>query len=100
MRFEILFPGASVDELTDLRAFDQRRITEAIEEQLRHKPTSTSRNRKNLGSMLFRFEHVPPVWELRVGEFRVFYNVSTEEAIVNIRAIRKKGQGQNTEDII
>jgi len=28
----------------------------------------------------------PPVWELRVGAYRVFYDVSEEEKVVRIRA--------------
>jgi mRNA-degrading endonuclease RelE of RelBE toxin-antitoxin system len=36
-----------------------------------------------MASMLFDFEHVPPVWELRAGKFRLFYDVDTEEGCSN-----------------
>jgi mRNA-degrading endonuclease RelE of RelBE toxin-antitoxin system len=43
--------------------------------------------------------HRPLVWELRVGDVRVFYDVDAEAQEVNVRAVRRKGQGQTTEDI-
>ena len=45
------------------------------------------------------FAHDPPVWELRVGDFRVFYDVDEEAEVVNVRAVREKAHGQTTEDI-
>jgi mRNA-degrading endonuclease RelE of RelBE toxin-antitoxin system len=46
------------------------------------------------------FEHELPVWELRVGEFRVFYDVAEEEKRVHIRAVRRKDTDKRTEDIV
>ena len=46
------------------------------------------------------WDAVPPIWELRVGEYRVFYDVSEEEKTVYVRAIRKKPQGKRTEEIL
>ena len=46
------------------------------------------------------WEHVEPVWELRVGEFRVFYDVSEEESRVIVRAIRRKPPHKTTEEIL
>ena len=46
-----------------------------------------------------RFEQVPPIWELRVGSFRVFYDADDANQQVHIRAVRHKGQTQTTEDI-
>ena len=45
------------------------------------------------------FEHVPPVWEIRIGDFRVFYDVEFKTEQVNIRAIRRKSKGQTTKEI-
>jgi hypothetical protein len=33
------------------------------------------------------FEHELPVWELRVGAFRVFYDVQEDERQVHVRAV-------------
>jgi mRNA-degrading endonuclease RelE of RelBE toxin-antitoxin system len=42
----------------------------------------------------------PPIWELRIGEFRVFYDVSEEKKVVIVRAIRRKPRGKMTEQIL
>jgi hypothetical protein len=46
------------------------------------------------------WEHIEPVWELRVGEYRVFYDVNEETAVVMIRAIRHKPPHKTTEEIL
>ncbi len=45
------------------------------------------------------FDHELPVWELRVGPFRVFYDVQDEEQRVHVRAVRRKEPPQKTKDI-
>jgi hypothetical protein len=65
-----------------------------------YEPIATTRNRKLLESLVPSFESVPPIWELRVGEYRVFYDVDEGEKIVYIRAIRRKKTEQTTEDIV
>ena len=45
-------------------------------------------------------EHELPVWELRVGVFRVFYDVQDEQGRVHVRAVRRKEPRQKTEDIV
>ena len=82
-----------------LRVYDQRRIIAALEKQLSHQPTMPTRHRKCLKDLMPTFEHVPPVWELRVGNFRVFYDVDDEAALVHVRAIRRKLPRQTTEEI-
>jgi len=99
MAFEIKLLADSVRELKGLRVHEQRRIADAIESQLRHEPIATSRNRKCLVGLTPSFDHVPPVWELRVGEFRVFYDVDTQAQVVYVRAVRRKPHGQTTEEI-
>jgi len=46
------------------------------------------------------FEHVPPLWELRVGEYRVFYDVDEQANKVFVRAVRKKTPKQTTAEVI
>jgi mRNA-degrading endonuclease RelE of RelBE toxin-antitoxin system len=46
------------------------------------------------------FEHVPPIWELRIGDYRAFYDVDEAARTVSVRAIRRKGPGQTTGEII
>lgn len=100
MEHEIHIAVSAAEELAALKKFDQKRISAEIDRQLVHQPTVPTRNRKCLGEVETEFEYEPPLWELRVGEFRVFYHVNSGERRVNIRALRRKTQEQRTEDII
>jgi mRNA-degrading endonuclease RelE of RelBE toxin-antitoxin system len=42
----------------------------------------------------------PPVWELRVGQYRVFYDVDEGKKVVYVRAVREKPRGKTTEEIL
>ena len=37
------------------------------------------------------WDAVRPVWQFRIGDFRVFYDVDEERREVVVRAIRRKG---------
>jgi mRNA-degrading endonuclease RelE of RelBE toxin-antitoxin system len=43
---------------------------------------------------------VQPVWELRVGEYRVFYDVDEVGGQVVVRAVRRKPPHKTTEEIL
>ena len=42
----------------------------------------------------------PPIWELRVGAYRVFYDVDEDLNVVYVRAVREKPPDKRTEDIL
>ena len=46
------------------------------------------------------WEHEPPIWELRVGEYRAFYDVDEGESNVFVRPIRHKPPHKRTEEIL
>lgn len=69
---------------------------EAIAERLGSHPAVPSRHRKELVGLVPPWEHVRPVWELRVGDHRVFYDVDVEERKVIVRAVRYKGRRTTT----
>jgi mRNA-degrading endonuclease RelE of RelBE toxin-antitoxin system len=46
------------------------------------------------------WEHEAPVWQLRVGGYRVFYDVSEAASVVTVRAIRYKPPHKTTEEIL
>jgi mRNA-degrading endonuclease RelE of RelBE toxin-antitoxin system len=71
-----------------------------IEDQLCHQPTKPTRNRKVLVGLVPPWEHEPPVWELRIGEYRVFYDVDEAEERVIVRAVRRKPPQATTEEIL
>jgi mRNA-degrading endonuclease RelE of RelBE toxin-antitoxin system len=100
MRYEIVVHELAIEELESIRSFDQRRILVEVREQLGDQPTVPTRRRKCLIDLTPSFEHELPVWELRVGEFRVFYDVSEEERRVHIRAVRRKEPRHRTEDVV
>jgi mRNA-degrading endonuclease RelE of RelBE toxin-antitoxin system len=100
MPYEIVVHELAIRELKSIRAFDQRRILASIREQLADQPSVPTRRRKCLMDLTPSFEHELPVWELRVGAFRVFYDVAVEENRVHVRAVRHKHTEQPTEDIL
>ncbi len=88
------------DELTQIRVFYRRIIAKEIESQLAHEPTVETKNRKLLFEAEPSFECEPPVWELRVGDFLVFYDVDESATTVYVRAIREKPPHASTEEIL
>jgi mRNA-degrading endonuclease RelE of RelBE toxin-antitoxin system len=82
--FRIEFTPEAVDDLRLLRKHDQQSIIAAIESQLPDQATEEARNRKRLRTNRLS------EWELRVGIFRVFYDVDAENASVKIKAIGYK----------
>jgi mRNA-degrading endonuclease RelE of RelBE toxin-antitoxin system len=98
--FEIRFAAGVERDLRNLRIYYRNQILDAIEEQLLHEPDIKTKNRKLLATLIPPWQTVAPIWELRVGEYRVFYDVSPAEAIVYGRAVRKKPRGTKTEDIL
>src|SRR6058998_535153 len=83
--FTIAYDEGVVDDLRRRRTHNYKRILDSIEAQLVHQPTQRTRNRKPLPGLEPPWEHVEPVWELRVGEYRVFYDVDETAKIVKIR---------------
>jgi mRNA interferase RelE/StbE len=71
MRFEIILAPEAVQDLKHLKAHDRAEVRDAIEVHLRHQPTKTSRSRIKRLRGISR-----PQYRLRVGEIRVFYDVT------------------------
>ena len=71
-RFEIRFAEGVKEDLGHLRAHDRRIILDTIEKRLMHSPTTETKQCKLLHNLVPPFEAVPPIWQLRVGLFRVF----------------------------
>ncbi len=97
--FEIGYADGMTDDFRKLRRRDRIRILDEIDEQLTHEPTKTTRNKK-LIRVKAPWRHDEPLRELRIGEFRVFYDVDEEAEIVMIRAVRHKPPHKTTEDIL
>ncbi len=84
MAFAIkLSPHARV-HIRQLRKRGQRIIVDAITLHLTHQPDLPTQNRKKLQ------DNPLAPWELRVGDYRVFYDVSPESGTVIIVAVGRK----------
>jgi len=73
MRFEIVLAPETVKDLRSLKANVRSTVRDALETHLRHQPMKTSRSRIKRLRGLAR-----PQYRLRVGDVRVFYDVSAE----------------------
>lgn len=72
------------EDIRSLRKYEQNIIIEAIETQLTYQPTIETTN---------RFRRYPieiAEWELRVGSFRIFYNVEESVRIVRVERVGHK----------
>ena len=98
--YTIEYAEGVADDLADLRAYERTQILDRIEEQLTYEPTRQTRNKKILVGLVPPWEHVEPVWELRIGQYRVFYDVDEAASVVVIRAIRYKPPHKTTEEIL
>jgi mRNA interferase RelE/StbE len=87
MRHEIILAPEAANDLRRLKAHFRAEIRDALERHLRHEPTKTSKSRvKRLRGMS------RPQYRLRVGEVRVFYDVSGSS--VEVLAIVAKSQAE------
>lgn len=89
MPFQIEYTQAARDQLLALAATDRGRIVDSVSLQLRDEPLVETRNRK-----LLRPNPIAR-WELRVGDFRVFYEVDLKDGTVEVLAV-----GIKTHDVL
>ena len=91
MPFTIELLADAQRQLRELRAYDRTRILSEIRGQLEHQASVESRNRKQLE------DHPVAGWELRVGDWRVFYDIEAieeaEELVVIVAIGRKVRSG-------
>ena len=84
MSYEVRFSRDAERQLGELDARDRNIILVTIEEQLTHQAEVPTRHRKLLR------ENPLADWELRVGEYRVFYDIEDDPNVVTILAISVK----------
>jgi mRNA interferase RelE/StbE len=88
MPFDIVLAPEAVEDLATLKANVRTLVRTVLETHLRHEPRKTSRSRiKRLRSI------ARPQYRLRVGDVRVFYDVT--EKTVEILAIVAKPEAQS-----
>jgi mRNA-degrading endonuclease RelE of RelBE toxin-antitoxin system len=84
MRFVLNFSDSALGDLEFFRKYEQTLILDQTQTQLTYQPTTETRNRKPLEP------NDLADWELRVGAYRVFYDVVPAEGIVKVKAIGHK----------
>ncbi len=91
MAFRIDFSKKALEHLSGLEPRHQATILDSLEEQLAHEPTVETRNRKPMRP------NPIAAWELRIGDFRVYYDVVTEpDPAVSVLAIGVKSHNRVT----
>jgi len=86
--YEFAYTRSALEDLSYFRKHEQQVIVSTIGEQLAWQPTLVTRNRKPLQP------NDLSQWELRIGQYRVFYDVDTIVRIVVIKAIGEKEHNQ------
>ena len=71
-------------DLSHYTAFERKLVVSEIREQLTHEPLVETKNRKSLRDT--------PIasWELRIGKYRVFYEVNEPAQMVSIVSVGHK----------
>ena len=98
--YKITYSSSVANDLKSFGAPARTEILDEIDVQLTHEPGRETRNRKILVGLVPPWEHVPPVWELRIDEYRVFYDIDDKAKLVMVRAIRHKPPHKTTEEIL
>ncbi|MCP4104252.1 MAG: type II toxin-antitoxin system RelE/ParE family toxin [Desulfobacteraceae bacterium] len=84
MKFHINLAESAIDDLRWFKKNERVLILDMIEKQLLYEPMKITRNRKDLR------ECVLSRWELRIDNYRVFYNIDKEQGVVDITAVGYK----------
>ena len=93
--FRIVVRPRAASQVRRLRRVDAVAILDAIDKHLRHEPDRVSRSRiKRL-----RGRHAA-TYRLRVGDYRVFYDVDETAQLVFVRAIREKPPHATSEEVL
>jgi mRNA-degrading endonuclease RelE of RelBE toxin-antitoxin system len=83
-RYAINIADQAAEHLHGLARYALQIILDGIERHLRHQPTQETRRIKPL--------RINPVasWELRLGDYRVLYDVAEEARVVNVLVVGEK----------
>jgi mRNA-degrading endonuclease RelE of RelBE toxin-antitoxin system len=84
MPFVLEFTESAWGDLGFFRKYEQSIITEEIHVQLSYEPDRETRNRKAMEP------NALADWELRIGDYRVFYDIDTAVTTVKVKAIGYK----------
>jgi mRNA-degrading endonuclease RelE of RelBE toxin-antitoxin system len=89
--YTIEISRAAQADLATLRVYDRARILDVIRSELPRTPTVAAGHRKMLQDLRPAWDHVPPLWQVRVGDYRVLYDADEAGRVVYIRRVIRKG---------
>ncbi|MCX6358287.1 MAG: hypothetical protein NT029_00630 [Armatimonadetes bacterium] len=84
MVFLIAFTASAVADIAWFSATERQEVMDGIADRLAHQPDVETRNRKRLRP------NATAEWELRLGPFRVFYDVSAAGCAVSVLMVGRK----------
>lgn len=85
--YEIVLKRSAVADLDGLRMYDAAQIADAMEKHLTHEPAKESKSR------IRRLRGISnPDYRLRVGDYRVFYNIDDDARRVEVLRLMHKDQ--------
>jgi mRNA-degrading endonuclease RelE of RelBE toxin-antitoxin system len=91
--YEIRLGEDAQGDLRRMPVHVQRRIVATMRAELKHRPTSGQPPRKLLAPDADSgIVTSAPVWQLRVGDYRVFYDVDEVRRVVTAQRIARKGR--------
>ena len=79
--FRVKFTPSALDDLVPFKKRERKTILDGIDKQLVDEPHVETRNRKRLRP------NRTSEWEVRIGKYRVFYDVRQSDRIVAVRMI-------------
>ena len=91
--YGIEYSEEAAADVRSLRAFDRKQLLDAIELHLTVRPKEVSRSRIKLMDQPFWSQ-----FRLRVGDFRVYYDVDDERETVYVLRVLEKGTKQTLEE--
>ena len=86
--FAITITERAEGDLASFEKAEQQLIADSIERQLMHQPNVVTRNRKPIRTSELA------QWELRAGDYRIFYDVTEGPDEVVVKAVGKKEHGK------
>ena len=99
-KFTVELASSAREELRSMRPFDRQAVLEKVRQVLTSQPDVETRNCKALHGLKVPWDQVGDTRELKVDEYRVFFEIELGINNVVVKAIRHKPPHLTTEDIL
>lgn len=96
--YRVKYSLLSLRQLRRITMYQRRRIMNAIDDLGESDPRSRS-TVKEIRGIKPPWEGRSPFFQLRVGEYRVFFDIDDDDAVLLVNAIRHKGRKTTKETL-